>query len=394
MKTYVQLQILKELLTNYRYPEPFHVYLKKFLRKKPGAGSRDRRQIREIAFNYFRPGRSLQGVETDERILLSHFLGVSGPDALLQDWLEDKTGLQPADAALSPTEKIRLVREKHESFKPDQIFPLTDRLSNMTDTTAFVNSHFLRPEVHIFITGDHREAVTKELSEKNISFREISNQVLSMPPETALNNLETSQQGFFEVMDYSTVLAGMEFLPKKGEKWWDCCAGSGGKSLILKEQEAEIELWATDLRRSMLNNYSQRMKSAGHIADKVLHADLTKSLRGEFPKFDGIIWDAPCSGSGTWARHPEHLLYFHKDKLNSYCNIQEKMIRNILPYLKPGGRLFYITCSVYKTENEGLLQKLEARQELSLISSKLLEGYNSGRNSLFVAELLKSGTDG
>ena len=68
--------------------------------------------------------------------------------------------------------------------------------------------------------------------------------------------------------------------------------------------------------------------------------------------FDIILLDVPCSGSGTWGRNSQHLRFFKENRLSQYSALQKSIFKNALPFLKPDGKICYITCSVYKDENE------------------------------------------
>jgi 16S rRNA (cytosine967-C5)-methyltransferase len=71
-------------------------------------------------------------------------------------------------------------------------------------------------------------------------------------------------------------------------------------------------------------------------------------------KFDRILVDAPCSGTGTLARNPEIKWRLRPNDLPRFADLQRKILENALPYLKPGGRLVYSTCSLEREENEDI----------------------------------------
>ncbi len=122
----------------------------------------------------------------------------------------------------------------------------------------------------------------------------------------------------------------------------------------------EVQLTLSDKRRSILETLRKRFAKAGIKNYHSFVADLTTDNR-QLPtvKFDLIIADMPCTGSGTWARTPEQLYYFDKKQIEKYSMLQKQIVENIIPYLKPGGHLLYITCSVFKKENHYLLNKFD-----------------------------------
>jgi len=104
--------------------------------------------------------------------------------------------------------------------------------------------------------------------------------------------------------------------------------------------------------------------------------------------FDGIIADVPCSGSGTWARSPELLSSFSEQSLfDKFVPLQRNIIRNLTAALKPQSSLVYITCSVFREENEENIAYFEKNLGLKSISATYLEGSDKGADSMFIAVL-------
>jgi 16S rRNA (cytosine967-C5)-methyltransferase len=106
-------------------------------------------------------------------------------------------------------------------------------------------------------------------------------------------------------------------------------------------------------------------------------------------EFDGILLDAPCSGSGTWGRTPEMLYFFEEYKIANYTKLQKTIAENVVKYLKPGKPLIYMTCSVFKQENEEVVQHLLQNFPLKLEAMELIKGYQNKADSMFVARLVK-----
>lgn len=103
-------------------------------------------------------------------------------------------------------------------------------------------------------------------------------------------------------------------------------------------------------------------------------------------KFDGILADVPCSGSGTWARSPEILCSFDPSTLNkTFVERQRKIVHNLTGSLKDSGRLVYITCSVFRAENEENVTHFEASGSLQCITQQYIEGAEDGADTMFLA---------
>ena len=101
--------------------------------------------------------------------------------------------------------------------------------------------------------------------------------------------------------------------------------------------------------------------------------------------FDLIIADVPCTGSGTWPRTPEQLTFFHKKEIGSYAVLQRKIVENAVPHLAANGYFLYVTCSVFKKENEENVAFIQQKFQLKLLSMEYLKGYEMQADTLFVA---------
>ena len=176
-----------------------------------------------------------------------------------------------------------------------------------------------------------------------------------------------------------------------------CCCGAGGKSLLLKDKESNINLTVSDTRSSILHNLQERFKLYNHKAPSAHVLDTADMLATQNTVgnalFDGIICDVPCTGSGTWARTPEQLYFFNPSQAKEIAALQKKIAVNVSNYLKPDGTMYYITCSVFKEENEEVLNHLlDINKDITCISSQLINGINTHADSMYIAVLKKKTT--
>ena len=171
---------------------------------------------------------------------------------------------------------------------------------------------------------------------------------------------------------------------------WDCCAASGGKSILANDVLGDIQLTVSDVRENILFNLKKRFVAAGINNYKSFIADLTNPKQPvSAESFDLIIADVPCSGSGTWSRTPEQLYYFEPAKIDEYAKLQKAILKNVINALKPGGYFLYITCSVFKKENEHAIDFLQENFNLKTLKMELLKGYELKADSMFAALLQK-----
>jgi 16S rRNA (cytosine967-C5)-methyltransferase len=167
---------------------------------------------------------------------------------------------------------------------------------------------------------------------------------------------------------------------------WDACAASGGKTILMYDTMQNIRMHVSDVRESILFNADKRLQEAGIRPASLQVVDLTESFTIKKP-FDFVFADLPCSGSGTWGRTPEQIAFFKKENLNTYTQLQSKIIENILPTIKLGGHLLIATCSVYAAENEAHINAILTQGQFELIEQRYFKGYTQQADTLFGAIL-------
>lgn len=372
---YSHLQTAQLLIENFKNEQPFSLYIKNYFRVNKKFGSRDRKTISQACYNYFRIGNVLLELPFEERLQLANFL-IDGIDE--QNIFGITTNLD---------ERLVAFTTKYPDFNFNAIFPLADELEAL-NKTDFIKSILTRPRVFIRIRKNFEAEVVKELTENNFEFFQLSSTTLSFDQQVKLTETKSFEKGLFEIQDYSSQQTGMFFNAKPNEVWWDCCAGSGGKSLLFKDAFPEVELVISDVRPSILKNTGERLKKANAKKYQLAECDmlapqLSHQIKGK--TFDGIIIDAPCSGSGTWARTPENSLHFKLTTLKHFQSRQLAIVKNAIHYLKPGGQLIYITCSAFKAENEEVVKDLTSTTKLQLKTSKLIIGAGQQSDTMYVA---------
>ena len=159
---------------------------------------------------------------------------------------------------------------------------------------------------------------------------------------------------------------------------------------MAKDILGDIDLTVSDIRESILVNLKKRFKEAGIKTSKSFVADLAASkVKLPISNSGLIICDAPCTGSGTWSRTPEQLYYFDKNEISKYSSLQKQIVSNIIPHLQPGGYFLYITCSVFKKENEEVVDFIKNNFGLEISRMELMKGYDKKADTMFAALLQK-----
>jgi 16S rRNA (cytosine967-C5)-methyltransferase len=369
------------LIKGYSGSEPLHQYLKAYFKTEPKHGSRDRKIISSWCYNYFRvAGTPLQDVEV--KIALGTFLTANQPNALVER-------INPAWNATITNSLEQKLEQVKDIVSPELLFPYRSSLSNQVEYKSFARSFLLQPDLFIRLRPKSREVI-KTLAQSSVSFEQLSDTTLRLANGSKLpESLKPDRD--YVIQDYNSQrIAGLVTKALHGNSnasVWDCCAGSGGKSIMTYDLAPRIHLSVSDRRRSILTNLEQRFKAAGLTNYKSAVFDLTK--QGELcpftEKFDFIIVDAPCTGSGTWARTPEALHFFTVDQVKEYSALQKKMVQAAVSHLKPGGKLLYATCSVFQEENEGVTDFITGTLHLKKEESHLFKGYDIKADTLFGA---------
>ncbi len=389
MREQTQFNHVLTLLKDYDFSVPFHHSIKNYFRQQKQLGSRDRRLISSLCYNYFRIGKSFGDFSLEQKITLSNFL--LDNESPMQNFLNEKywDGKLPGELK-ERKERIDFIQTLNPDFSLAKIFPFKDHLSEGINYTSFLDSFCEQPMVWIRVRRAYLQTVLNELDHLNITFITSSEQknALGFPPTTRLTELKSFENGWFEIQDLSSQKTGA-FLPSSAiGKWWDCCSGAGGKTLMLADMFPSLHIQLSDVRENILQNAKERLKKASVRKSILKNVDSSEySFGNEY--FDGIVADVPCTGSGTWARTPENLWGFKEISIKEFVSVQKKILSNIIPQLKKGGHLLYITCSLFKEENEGNIEFVLNNFPVEVETQKIIPGYSDKADTMFAC-LLRS----
>lgn len=181
------------------------------------------------------------------------------------------------------------------------------------------------------------------------------------PTRINLFTLEEYRNGLFEVQDLASQVIGNVCAPKSGERWWDACAGAGGKTLQLADlMERKGTVVATDIRNYKLDDLKKRARRSGYPNIECREWN-GKPLHGKHLKlYDGALADAPCSCSGTWRRNPDARWSTAEEEIAEMAELQLSILNNVSGGVKVGGTLVYATCSICEPENRGVVENFLA----------------------------------
>ena len=163
---------------------------------------------------------------------------------------------------------------------------------------------------------------------------------------------EAVQRGWVGIQDEASQTVAHLLAVENGSTVLDLCTAPGGKTILLaRAAGSNGHVTAVDLHAHRVRAMAERFENAGVRNVKPLILDGTQTLPFKH-RFDRVLVDAPCSGTGTLARHPEIRWQLRDDDLRDLHARQVRLLKNGLANLAPSGRLIYSTCSLEPEENE------------------------------------------
>lgn len=365
--------------------------LAEFMRTHRGCGSRDRAAISAVSYaamRYYGALRAMLPTEVSGRLergdadFASEELAALGCAALIFEG--DHRELAAALAGLyslpevsappsaAPWEKRAAAAAKFAGSevvpKPGSLLPEDIAGALNADRHRLSVLFSRRPPMWIRLQGGRDEETLRELAAAGMTVRRhdrVRSAVALTGGKINIFTLESFRRGGFEVQDLASQCVGLVCSPKAGERWLDACAGGGGKTLELAEMmRRRGTVVAGDVREGALRQLRLRARRAGFPnISTLVH---TGKLPRGFHLCDGVLVDAPCSGSGVWRRNPGSIWKFRMSELESYAARQLEILSRFSSAVRPGGVLVYATCSLFQAENEGVVRAfLETHPEFS-----------------------------
>ena len=182
-------------------------------------------------------------------------------------------------------------------------------------------------------------------------------------------------KGLVEIQDEGSQVATLLSGAAAGMQVLDLCAGGGGKTLALSAMmDNKGQLYASDNDGRRLTPIYDRLTRANTRNVQVRAPKGSENVLADLEaRCDLVLVDAPCTGTGTWRRNPDAKWRLRPGALEQRRLAQDEVLDSAVRYLKPGGRLLYVTCSVLPEENEDrVIACLERHSELASIDSASL----------------------
>jgi 16S rRNA (cytosine967-C5)-methyltransferase len=338
------------------------------LRAHKELGSRDRRFLSQAVFSYFRwYGWTINKLKLSgaEACLIGAALDCTELSDSFQ-YLETRCKLPSPVEPLGDkplAEKAAMLNEWFKDTEDFQPLDLSDLVSPdfaiVVDPEKILTciEHFQKRPPTWMRSRTDPALIIQALADRNVpcSVNVPLSTAVSVEGGVSLANVLASQAAQFVVQDIASQCVGHICAPKKGEDWWDACAGAGGKSLHLIDlMQQEGKVLASDIRLTALKELKKRARKYGI---RGIRTQPHNAINDEpFRKtFDGVLVDAPCSGWGTWPRNPDARWRTSKRDVVQYSTKQLKILNNTAWCVKPGGTLVYAVCTITRPETEEVM---------------------------------------
>lgn len=332
------------------------------------AGSKDRAAIGNIVFDVLRNKSTLAWQMDDESarsVALAAVVRLWGvdADAMANEFKDDK--FAPSQLSDSELKSLKTPRSEEPPASVSANMPewLFDAMCKdfRDDFEAEAKALASRAPVDLRVNTlkSTTEKLLKNFSKFNIAPTQFSRTALRVAPnrnDEKSPNLEAEAahgKGWFEIQDEGSQIASLLTGAKEGDQLLDYCAGAGGKTLALSalmNNKGQIHAYDSDKHR--LRPIFERLKRAGCRNVQTLEAGNEAQLEMLKNNMDIVLVDAPCTGTGTWRRHPDAKWRLSEKSLDDRLADQRLVLEKAKSHVKPGGKLVYVTCSLLPSENE------------------------------------------
>ena len=206
-----------------------------------------------------------------------------------------------------------------------------------------------------------RDDYLAQLTAAGITATAIGESGLALAKPVPVESLLGFAAGLLSVQDPGAQMAAALLDPKPGSRVLDACAAPGGKTAHLLER-SDLDLLALDLKPSRCRRIEENLARLGLTAS-VKSADCVKlNTWWDGQPFDAVLADVPCTASGVVRRNPDSKWLRREDDIASFARTQARILDALWQVVRPGGKLLYVTCSVFPTENGVQIARFLERQ--------------------------------
>lgn len=387
------IEILDEIARGHR---PADDVMRNWARTHRFAGSKDRRAISDHVYDVLRRRghyAKVTGSESARAAMIAHVAATGGTGAVSAAFTGEghaPAALSEDEAALASSPPIKVPPYDVPAFLLPQ---LREAFSDDVDAELAALDRPAPLDLRVNTLKGTRDEALESLAAAGIEAAPTPHSSIGIRigGHQQITGTAAYKSGLVEPMDEGSQLAALAVEAAPGMQVADLCAGAGGKTLAIAAQmENTGQIYASDSDARRLGRLTPRMKRAGARNIQPVPWPQDGSFTDLEGKCDRVLLDVPCSGSGSWRRHPELKWRLTPEDLERLTKTQDALLRSAAPLVKPGGKLIYVTCSLLPMENEvrvgGLLDN-DAAFALQGDSPRRLTPHRDGTDGFFIAVL-------
>lgn len=357
------IEVLESILSRY---QPVSIALTDWGKAHRFAGSGDRNAIGGMVYDALRRRSSIAwALGSDTPRALAIGAASSALDLTTDAVIAACDGADHSPEPLTDAERIGLTRPLDDAPDhvkadiPEWLWPaFSAQFGDRAVAEGQAMARRAPADLRVNTLKATREKVLKALASFGAEPCSISPIGVRVPPPVGAQrtpNLQAEaafQAGWFEIQDEGSQVAALLSGAGPRKQVLDLCAGAGGKTMALAAlMQNTGQLYAYDHDRNQLKPIFERVKRAGVRNLQVLRAGDEAAIDALGPRFDVVLVDAPCTGTGTWRRRPDAKWRVKPEALKARTDEQRTVLKRAAALVKPGGRLVYVTCSLLPEEN-------------------------------------------
>lgn len=347
---------------------PLKVALADWARGARYAGAKDRAWISGLCLDVLRKKNTLSDAMADDSpramVLAAVRFAWNTPTETIAEW-----------AATTPHGPGAITEQEHAVLQtdslpdretrdvPDWLWPHLDRAFG-DDTQAVIAALSERADIDLRVntlksTPEKAAAALTTINAEPVPLLATALRIPAPPASErapSVTVIPAFNKGWIEVQDLGSQIAALAAGDINGKQVLDLCAGGGGKTLALAALMNNTgQLYAYDTDPHRLKPLFERAKRAGVRNLQIRSPAGGENIDDLAAKMDVVFIDAPCTGAGTWRRHPDTKWRLTPQQLETRMEEQDAVLAAGAACVKPGGRLVWVTCSPLMEENEDRL---------------------------------------
>ena len=259
------------------------------------------------------------------------------------------------------------ITKKIQTEMPQHALSILESNTRRAPMTLRINTSMISPQEFCTL-----------LSRREIEFTNtVLPNAINLNSPQPMHTLPGFKEGFFVTQDLSSQLAVPLLQPTRTDKILDACAFPGVKTRQIIDLYPNHSTYSVDIKANC-STWNIAALGDSTVRHKFIQADLTDTNELDGMRFQRILLDVPCSGSGTMRRHPDLKLHCSPGRVKNGTVLQGKLMRKLWELLDPNGWMIYTTCSIFNDENDRIINDFVDQHDNVLVEPlKLPYGFST-----------------